>query len=203
MKEIYLNDLITDHITGYFYNADLFGLNLIVDIRYGYFNATRFCDFANKNFYIWKELDTSKNLFEYIRQKTTYIFYTISSHSNTELSGTYACKELLLNIVSWAYPVYYTKFNDIVIYFAKQKLSRSDITVAMNGKIIKDKLNRILLQLDNTKSNTKKEKIKCETTCNEIHYCVTNCVTDYTNIINDKLDRILFQLENNHIRNHL
>lgn len=159
---INLNNLITTHIEYNYYNGDLLGLKLIIDADTGYFNATKLCNLAGKKFIIWKELHTSKTLVNFVFSKLPNglpVMYNNDFYRQTDTSGIYVCKELLLNIASWAYPEKYLEFNKIVISEGEN-----------NNKMVNDKLNRILLQLEK-KSHTVKDTV------------------------HDKLNRILFQLE--------
>lgn len=172
-----LNNLITSQIEGNYYNGELLGLKLIIDKNTGYFNATKLCKSAGRQFHMWKELHSSKSLINFVASKGIDPMYHYGVGMHNILSGVYACEELLLNIVSWAYPEYYLKFNNIVI-FESEREKFFETEDDNNGRRINNKLDRILFQIDNVKID--KDKTKNE---------------DSVVMINDKLDKILFQLE--------
>ena len=168
-----LNTIIKEHVSGDYYRCEFLGLKLIINIRFDYFNATTLCKSAGKDFNVWVKLKTSINLTNFIhlsKYKNYKLMFTIDGNGWPDLGGTYVVRELLLNIVSWAYPEYYLKFNNIMISKAREKMLGN----TSEYKTINDKLDKILFQL-------------------EFKTGIINDNIDNT-VINDKLDRILFQL---------
>lgn len=137
-----------------FYIADLLGLTLIIDST-GYFNATKLCSSGGKNFTNWMQLDTSKKLIDFISDKIPYgliVMLNADINNETATSGVYVCNELLLSIASWAHPEKYIKFNKIIIAAAERQALEIEDKYISKYSIINDKLDRLLFQLEPTKT---------------------------------------------------
>lgn len=100
-KEITLKD----HITDSFYHADYHGLRIIFDKNSKYFNATKLCFFAFKNYKDWREHHITRFLFDLVEKytmKEQELYIEIPKKTGvSEVSGVYLHIYFLKFISEW------------------------------------------------------------------------------------------------------
>ncbi|CCA61373.1 transcriptional regulator [Diadromus pulchellus ascovirus 4a] len=130
-----LNNIAFESIDDRFYYGNFGEFRIVVDKSTGYFNATKLCKQGNKNYSHWTRLDKTKNLIKYLELQNrpphlaggsnTSSIYEVKQGNKSDIhkqtSGTYICKELILDLASWISPEFYLKCNGIIIdHFEKE-----------------------------------------------------------------------------------
>ena len=151
-----LNNIIIEQINENYYRGEFLGLDLVIDKTTGYFNATKLCNDGNREFKTWHRTKKTKELLKSVSK----IYYGADLHRNglyevkigkksistKDISGTYVCKELILDISSWISPDFYLKCNKIILTHAeeefkkqhKAEIKEKDCKIDELCKIIKD-----------------------------------------------------------------
>jgi hypothetical protein len=128
----------------------------VIDKNTGYFNATKLCAMADKNFFNWKRLAGTKRLISYLEEHQSSsskdIMYEVRT-SNTgiekQITGYYGQKELILDIASWISPDFYFRCNNIVInYFTGEYKGLGEDEKNIKFKDFKTKMKSIIQEKD-------------------------------------------------------
>ena len=129
-----LNNIVIEQINDNYYRGEFLGLDLVIDKNTGYFNATKLCQDGNREFKTWHRTKKTKDLIKYVSK----IYYGADLHRNglyevkdgkrcvttKDISGTYVCKELILDIASWISPEFYLKCNGIILSHAQAEFKK-------------------------------------------------------------------------------
>jgi hypothetical protein len=139
--QLSLNDVCYKQISGKFYYGIFGDFQLVIDKSTGYFNATKLCAMAKKNFFDWKKLSRTVRLISYLQDETNdKIIYEVKGDNkndhNKQITGQYVHKDLILDIASWISPKFYRRCNNIVVdYFTSEYKSLGE---AEKMKMIKE-----------------------------------------------------------------
>jgi uncharacterized protein YdaT len=120
-----LNDVCYKQISQNFHYGIFGDFQLVIDKSTGYFNATKLCAMAKKNFFDWKKLTRTINLMHCLQdQSSSDLIYEVRKCNNglgKQITGQYVNKDLILDIASWVSPEFYIRCNKIVIdYFTSE-----------------------------------------------------------------------------------
>jgi hypothetical protein len=125
-----LNDVCYKQISQNFHYGIFGDFQLVIDKTTGYFNATKLCAVAKKDFFHWKRLARTINLISFLQDQSSSevckeLIYEIKGDNkhtkNKQITGQYVHKDLILDIASWISPEFYRRCNKIVIdYFTNE-----------------------------------------------------------------------------------
>ena len=155
-----LNDICYERIKDTFFHG-VFGdtsspdacFRLVIDKRTGFFNATKMCQAGGKRFKKWFENQRTKDLIKCVEEEMSFgpnsgrssgpTYEVLGDRATNEgalISGTYVCKELILDIASWISPAFYLRCSRIV----------NDFFIPKNQETATDpeELNKVLKQLE-------------------------------------------------------
>ena len=128
-----LNNIVIEQIKDNYYRGEFLGLNLIIDKNTGYFNATKLCNDGYKQFAHWHRSKKTKELLKSVSkihyapdvERNEYeVKIGKKSVTSKDISGTYVCKELILDIASWISPDFYLKCNKIILTHAESEFKK-------------------------------------------------------------------------------
>jgi len=151
-----LNNICYEQISENFHYGIFGDFHLVIDKNTGYFNATKLCAMADKNFFNWKRLAGTKRLISYLEEHQSSsskdIMYEVRT-SNTgiekQITGYYGQKELILDIASWISPDFYFRCNNIVInYFTGEYKGLGEDEKNIKFKDFKTKMKSIIQEKD-------------------------------------------------------
>ena len=113
IKEIIFEDINDDY--GY---GKYSGFEVIINKKTGYINATKLCKDGGKEFFLWVQNNSSKNLIQLVMSKygltRDEVLISVSGGRNTLIRGTYVHPKLIPHIASWVSPEFALKVSDIV-----------------------------------------------------------------------------------------
>ena len=155
-----LNDICYERIKDTFFHG-VYGdvssaetcFRLVIDKRTGFFNATKMCQAGGKRFKKWFENQRTKEMIKCVEeemnrgpnsgrgQAPTYeVNGGNKDQDGSTISGTYVCKDLILDIASWISPAFYLRCSRIV----------NDFFIPKNQETVNDteELNKVLKQLE-------------------------------------------------------
>jgi hypothetical protein len=124
-----LNDVCYKQISQNFHYGIFGDFQLVIDKTTGYFNATKLCAVAKKDFFHWKRLARTINLISFLQDQSSSkvckeLIYEVKKCNNglgKQITGQYVHKDLILDIASWISPEFYIRCNKIVIdYFTNE-----------------------------------------------------------------------------------
>lgn len=143
-----LHNICYENIMENFYNANFFGLQLIVDKSTGYFNATKLCELMGKSFKKWYRKSSTKSLFKFMKKNQIYGKYlkykiTGSGCGHSKISGTYLHKCFLLKLAEWISHDFYCQYNDIVLDRAQHEFNKQ----LLEKRNINDNLQKMIKQM--------------------------------------------------------
>ena len=160
-----LNNIIIEQINENYYRGEFLGLNLIIDKNTGYFNATKLCQDGNKQFSHWFRSKNTKELLKCVSKilRPPDVeggeLYEVKSQQKSitskQISGTYVCKELILDIASWISPDFYLKCNEIIINHATEEVKKK-YEIKLQEK--DDKIDKLLRKMDQEHLKHDKER---------------------------------------------
>ena len=125
---------------------------LVIDKRTGFFNATKMCQAGGKRFDNWLQNKRTRDLIKCVEEEMDRSWNSRSGPSTYEvnggnkdqdgsmISGTYVCKDLILDIASWISPAFYLRCSRIV----------NDFFIPKNQETVNnpEELNKVLKQLE-------------------------------------------------------
>ncbi|CCU56245.1 N1R/p28-like protein [Mythimna separata entomopoxvirus 'L'] len=129
-----------------FYYYYIKELKIIVDIRSNYFNITKLCEHANKNFIEWSNKKTSKNYIDYLFKNCDIkmLTYIITGNKESCIPGIYAHPKLLNKIINWIKDIKNDDENGYYVYIAStEKYLNKNIFVMGFTNSLKYKLNKL------------------------------------------------------------
>jgi hypothetical protein len=137
------------------FHYGIFGdFHLVIDKDTGYFNATKLCAMADKNFFHWKRLAGTNRLISYLEEQQSSsskdIMYEVRTGTNNiNITGYYVQKELILDIASWISPDFYFRCNNIVInYFTEEYKGLEEAEKNIKFQDFKTKMKSIVREKD-------------------------------------------------------
>ena len=139
--QLSLNDVCYKQISGNFHYGIFGDFQLVIDKSTGYFNATKLCAMAKKNFYHWKKLSRTVRLISHLQDESNVelideVKGTNNNAITEQITGQYVHKDLILDIASWISPKFYHRCNNIVVdYFTTEYKSLGE---AEKMKMIKE-----------------------------------------------------------------
>jgi hypothetical protein len=152
-----LNDVCYKQISENFYYGIFGDFHLVIDKATGYFNATKLCALAQKDFFEWKRLARTKHLISYLQDQSSdsdrELVYEIKGdnkhNKNKQITGQYVHKDLILDIASWISPEFYCQCNNVVIdYFANKYKSLGEDEKKESFKNYKLEMKNIIQEKD-------------------------------------------------------
>lgn len=119
-----------------------FGNILVIMMKKnGYINASHLCGKANKRFYDWKKLDSSKRLIRALREmlavKKKDLITKVSGGHITSVRGSYVHTDLIVHIACWCNEKYALKVSEIISCY------HTDSALEEKDKLLKKKNDKI------------------------------------------------------------
>ena len=194
-----LNNIVIEQINDNYYRGEFLGFNLIIDKSTGYFNATKLCNAGNKQFSHWYRSKKTKELLKHVNiLRPPHVEggeYEVKSQQKSvaskEISGTYVCKELILDIASWISPEFYLKCNSIILSHAEAEFKKRHQAEIEEKNCKIDELSRKIDQMCIKHDKEREEdKIRHEQEREELMEKLEAMHDDLTDA-NNKLDRTL------------
>ncbi len=112
------------HITGDYHWGRYMNINVIINVKTRYINATHLCGLAMdtdgkpKQLAEWLKEDIAEGLIEVaakeLRVRTEDLFNVVSDGQPTAIRGTYAHPDLIPCMASWAHPGFAVRMGRIV-----------------------------------------------------------------------------------------
>ena len=153
-----LNNICYKQIKDNFYYGIFGEFQLVVDKNTGCFNATKLCNVGGKNFFNWKRLSRTNQLFSYLENKScpSHVkgnFYEVRESNNDkvtkQITGQYVQKELILDIASWISPEFYFRCNEIVMnYFVSEYKNMDEIEKSNKIKKLEQEMKDLEIEKD-------------------------------------------------------
>ena len=162
-----LNDICYEKIKDTFYHG-VYGdvssvetcFRLVIDKRTGFFNATKMCQAGGKQFKHWFNTKRTKEMIKCVEEEMSFgrdhdrssgpIYEVLGDRATNEgalISGTYVCKDLILDIASWISPAFYLRCSRIVNDFFIPKNASMDPEERQTMlKLLKEQEDKIIQQ---------------------------------------------------------
>uniref|UniRef100_A0A6C0LJ15 KilA-N domain-containing protein n=1 Tax=viral metagenome TaxID=1070528 RepID=A0A6C0LJ15_9ZZZZ len=171
----------TKQIAGKFYYGKLGDFKVIIDTENNTLNITKLCKYGGKNFFKWKENNSSKDLMNYYikniaspnSERQQDCCFEVKSFEGLDidkktadlLRGTYIPDLIAIQVAQWISPEYAIKVSLIV---REKEIVKNQLLEAMNGTLKKevsakdDKIDSIMKKLKEMEEQNKvtNEQIK-------------------------------------------